>query len=76
VQGEGDYRAARRHRRKGQETWQSSQRTVIAQADVERKVALEQCEALSGSPQEACKEMADERYELSKADAERVRGGM
>jgi len=31
---------------------------------------------LSGSPLEACKEMADERYELSKADAERQRGRM
>lgn len=49
---------------------------LIAQADAERKVALEQCEALSGSAQEACKESADAQYELSKAEAERQRGGM
>lgn len=49
---------------------------MIAEADAERKVALEQCEALSGSPQEACKELADERYESSKAAAERERGRM
>ena len=49
---------------------------MIAEADAERKVALERCEALSGSPQEACKELADERYESSKAAAERERGRM
>jgi hypothetical protein len=39
-------------------------------------IALEQCEALSGNPQEACKELADQRYESSKAEAERQRGRM
>jgi len=49
---------------------------LVAQADAERKVALEQCEALSGSAQVACKESADAQYELSKAEAERQRGRM
>jgi len=47
---------------------------LVAQADADRKVALEQCEALSGSAQQACKESADAQYELSKAEAERQYG--
>lgn len=48
----------------------------VAKADADRKVALEQCEALSGSAQEACKELAEEKYDLRKAEAERDRGRM
>ena len=48
----------------------------VTKADADRKVALEQCEALSGSPQEACKELAEEKYELRKAEAEREREEM
>lgn len=39
-------------------------------------VTGEQCEALSGSPQEACKDLADERYEASQAEAGRQRRRM
>jgi hypothetical protein len=48
----------------------------LAKADADRKVALEQCEALSGSPQEACKELAEEKHELRMAEAERLREEM
>ena len=49
---------------------------LVARADADRKVAMEQCEALSGSAQAACKESADAQYELSKAEAERHRERM
>jgi hypothetical protein len=61
----------------GQTKWErvGGERPIKDEAEA-RKVALEQCEALSGSAQEACKESADAQYELSKADAERQRGRM
>lgn len=37
---------------------------------------MEQCEALAGGAQEACKESADAQYALSKAEAERLHGNM
>jgi len=48
----------------------------VAEADADRKVALEQCEAMAGSAQQACKESAEAQFELRTAEAERERGQM
>jgi hypothetical protein len=42
---------------------------AMAQADGDHKVALQKCEALSGDSQKACKDQADAKYDLSKANA-------
>jgi hypothetical protein len=42
---------------------------AMAQADGDHKVALQKCDALSGDSQKACKDQADARYDLSKANA-------
>jgi hypothetical protein len=42
---------------------------AMAQADGDHKVALQKCDALSGDPQKACKDQADAKYDLSKANA-------
>jgi hypothetical protein len=42
---------------------------AMAQADGDHKVALEKCDALSGDSQKACKDQADAKYDLSKANA-------
>lgn len=42
---------------------------AMAQADGDHKVALQKCDALSGDPQKACKDQADAKYDLAKANA-------
>jgi hypothetical protein len=42
---------------------------AMAQADGDHKVATQKCEALSGDAQKACKDQADARYDLAKANA-------
>jgi hypothetical protein len=43
---------------------------AVAKADGDYKVALQKCEALSGSEQSACKERAEAEHKANKADAE------
>ncbi|MDP9091070.1 MAG: hypothetical protein M3O26_20335 [Pseudomonadota bacterium] len=42
---------------------------AMAQADGDHKVAIQKCEAMSGNPQKACKDQADAKYDLAKANA-------
>jgi hypothetical protein len=42
---------------------------AMAQADGDHKVALQKCEAVSGDAQKACKDQADAKYDLAKANA-------
>ena len=42
---------------------------AMAQADGDHKVALQKCDALSGDAQKACKDQADAKYDLAKANA-------
>jgi hypothetical protein len=42
---------------------------AMAQADGDHKVALQKCEAVSGDTQKACKDQADAKYDLAKANA-------
>jgi hypothetical protein len=43
---------------------------ALAKADGDYKVAIQECEALSGSQQSACKERAEAAHKANKADAE------
>jgi hypothetical protein len=42
---------------------------AMAQADGDHKVALQRCDGLAGDPQKACKDQADAKYDLAKANA-------
>lgn len=42
---------------------------AMAQADGDHKVASQKCEAMSGDSQKACKDQADAKYDLAKANA-------
>lgn len=42
---------------------------AMAQADGDHKVAVQKCEAMSGDAQKACKDQADAKYDLAKANA-------
>ena len=42
---------------------------AMAQADGDHKVAIQKCDALSGDTQKACKDQADAKYDLAKANA-------
>jgi len=42
---------------------------AMAQADGDHKVALQKCDGLSGDSQKACKDQADAKYDLAKANA-------
>ena len=42
---------------------------AMAQADGDHKVALQKCDAVSGDAQKACKDQADAKYDLAKANA-------
>jgi hypothetical protein len=42
---------------------------AMAQADGDHQVATQKCEALSGDAQKACKDQADAKYDLAKANA-------
>jgi hypothetical protein len=42
---------------------------AMAQADGDHKVALQKCDGLSGDAQKACKDQADAKYDLAKANA-------
>jgi hypothetical protein len=42
---------------------------AMAQADGDHHVASQKCEAISGGAQKACKDQADARYDLAKANA-------
>jgi hypothetical protein len=42
---------------------------AMAQADGDHKVALQRCEGLNGDAQKACKDQADAKYDLAKANA-------
>ena len=46
---------------------------AIAKADGDYKVAIQKCEALSGSEQSACKDRAEAEHKASKADAETLK---
>jgi hypothetical protein len=42
---------------------------AMAQADGDHQVATQRCDALSGDAQKACKDQADAKYDLAKANA-------
>lgn len=42
---------------------------VMAKADGDHKIATEKCNALAGDAQKACKDQADAKYDLAKANA-------
>jgi hypothetical protein len=42
---------------------------AMSQADGDHKVAIQKCEARSGDAQKACKDQADAKYDLAKANA-------
>lgn len=42
---------------------------AMAQADGDHKVAIQKCEAVGGDAQKACKDQADAKYDLAKANA-------
>jgi hypothetical protein len=42
---------------------------AMAQADGDHSVAAQKCDALSGDAQKACKDQADAKYDLAKANA-------
>jgi len=42
---------------------------AMAQADGDHKVAIQKCEAAAGDAQKACKDQADAKYDLAKANA-------
>jgi hypothetical protein len=42
---------------------------AMSQADGDHKVAIQKCEAMSGDAQKACKDQADAKYDLAKANA-------
>jgi hypothetical protein len=42
---------------------------AMAQADGDHQVATQKCDALSGDAQKACKDQADAKYDLAKANA-------
>ena len=42
---------------------------AMAQADGDHKVALQKCDAFSGDSQKACRDQADAKYDLAKANA-------
>jgi hypothetical protein len=42
---------------------------AMAQADGDHQVAVQRCSALSGDAQKACKDQADAKYDLAKANA-------
>jgi hypothetical protein len=42
---------------------------AMAQADGDHKVALQRCDNLAGDAQKACKDQADAKYDLAKANA-------
>jgi hypothetical protein len=42
---------------------------AMAQADGDHKVATQRCDAMSGDAQKACKDQADAKYDLAKANA-------
>jgi hypothetical protein len=42
---------------------------AMAQADGDHKVALQRCDGLNGDTQKACKDQADAKYDLAKANA-------
>jgi hypothetical protein len=42
---------------------------AVAKADGDRKVALAQCDSMSGDPQTACRKQADADYDAAKASA-------
>ena len=53
-----------------QNAMESTEETAQAKAEGDHKVAIEQCEALPGDQQEACKSEADATYEAAKAAAD------
>lgn len=53
-----------------QDTMEGQEETALAKAEGDHKVAVEQCEALPGDQQKACKDEADATYEAAKAAAD------
>lgn len=53
-----------------QDVMQGQEETALAKAEGEHQVAIEQCEALPGDQQAACKDEADAEFEAAKAAAE------
>lgn len=50
-----------------------NQKVAETEAEGAHKVALAQCEAMSGSAQKSCRDQADANYEVAKAKAEQAR---
>jgi len=53
-----------------QNVMEGQEETALAKAEGDHKVAIEQCEALPGDQQKACKDEADANYEAAKAAAD------
>lgn len=53
-----------------QDTMEGQEETALAKAEGDHQVATEQCEALPGDQQKACKDEADATYEAAKAAAD------
>jgi hypothetical protein len=53
-----------------QDVMEGQEETALAKAEGEHKIAVEQCEALPGDQQKACKDEADATYEAAKAAAD------
>lgn len=50
-----------------------NEKMADTEAEGARRVALAQCEALSGAAQKSCRDQADADYQLAKANAKRER---
>ncbi len=50
-----------------------NEKMADTEADGARRVALAQCEALSGAAQKSCRDQADANYQLAKASAKQER---
>ena len=53
-----------------QSTMEGQEETALAKAEGEHKIAIEQCEALPGDQQKACKDEADATFEAAKSAAD------
>ena len=53
-----------------QDTMEGQEETALAKAEGDHQVAIEQCEALPGDQQKACKDEADATYDAAKAAAD------
>ena len=70
AQSEATQEVAEEQADMNQSTMEGQEETALAKAEGEHKVAIEQCEALPGDQQKACKDEADATYEAAKAAAD------